>query len=802
MVLYDNILICTLSIFILSIIVLSYLLVKQLKPRNNRSHIKLLYNLDKQFFYYKDQKHNQEFISEPLKKLLNIPSNLNSFENIISKINDKYKKTAQELYTNLCNGSVPNFDNINSIYTVIVTNSAQHKVALGLSCMMQEETPGQFKGFLIKFYNIQKTIANISALEFENKSIRKDLANKNKILNSLPFPVWLRNPNLDIIYFNSKFSQIISEKTKYELDTIDINQNERKLALKAKQTSVLQEEEKHLIVNGQRKLYHFQQIPTFDNWILGIAYDVTSKGKVLAELDRHISAQSDLLESTSSAIAIYDSDTKINFFNQAFVKLWEFDEKWLLSQPTYGQILDVLRQERKLPEQMNFQQFKKEQLDLFTNVVSTHNDFFYLPDGRALRIIVIQHAFGGLLFSYEDMTDRLALERSYKTLTAVQKETIDNLNEGILVVNESGKITISNAKFTQMWQINPKEMTPEIHINELLQKMHILMHKHKDWLQFKEHFIYLINIRKTKNIKIFRDDESTLDMLFAPLPDGATLVSFHDITDSILVEKSLMEKNQALQEADKLKTEFLANISYELRSPLTSIIGFSESLSKKYFGVLNDRQKEYIEFINNSSRYLMGLINDILDLASIDAGYMELEISKFDIYSALDGLVLLIRERIRENKLSFRFYCNKDIGYMFGDVLRIKQVIFKLVSNAIERSKEEGVIKLKVQKIKNKNIYFIVEDNGHTINLTDQKKIFEKFAHIENKRGSKKAHSGLGLAIVKSFIELHGGSVKFQSQQKGNQFICSIPLDNPELIMKYNMASVSITTDDRSKILA
>jgi signal transduction histidine kinase len=783
--------VCLLS---LSTIALLYLWLK----RQNKQYINTLQDIDHKFFYYKNLKNNKEYISKSLKNLLALPTQKNSFENLMLYFQDDEKEDICKLHTDLSQNLTPK---TNSAKKIRLNKKApiQSVRILGFHHVSLKGVNKKSKGFFIFFADLTEVMLDVYNLEYENNITKKELANKNKILNTLPIPIWLRSANLNIDYFNTKFGQIVSDKLDYNQEAVEISKDEKKLALKAKHTSELQSEERYLIVNEQRRLYNFHEIPTSDNkTIIGMAYDVTSKDQIRTELDRHISAQSDLLESTASATAIYGADTKLKFFNHAFVKLWELDEKWLVSQPTYGQLLDKLREQRKLPEQSDFQEFKKEQLRLFTDLMSTHNDFFYLPDGRSLRIIVVQHAFGGLLFSYEDMTDRLALERSYKTLTAVQKETIDNLNEGIIVINENGKIAISNSKFAQVWNINYEEMRTKLHITELLEKMYPLLKNHKKWPQFKEKFIYYINIRKTNNLRIEREDESILDILFAPLPDGATLVSFHDITDSTLVEQSLRERNQALQDSDKLKTEFLANISYELRSPLTSIIGFSESLSKKYFGPLNIQQNEYISAINDSSRYLMGLINDILDLASIDAGYMELEVSKFNIHKSIVVLADLIRERIKENKLNFRFYCNKNIGYMLGDVLRIKQVIFKLVSNAIEHSKKGGTIKLKIQKIEDQNVDFIVEDNGYGIPQADQKRIFEKFSYIEGKNKIKKSASKLGLSIVKSFIELHGGHVAIESKvNKGSRFICTVPLNHPELIAQYNIASANKKSVER-----
>lgn len=623
-------------------------------------------------------------------------------------------------------------------------------------------------------------------LKFANSA----LSAREKVLNNLPCPVWFRNSDLKIIYSNNEFVRIISDRVDNDAEDQEINKHQKALSIKASQSKSTLSEERYLVVDGKRKLYSFHEIPIeSDAGMLGLAYDVSSKDQIRIELARHISAQSDLLDATSSAIVIYGPDTKVRFFNQAFIKLWGLDEKWMYTQPTYSQLTDLLREQRKFPEQLDYQQFKRDRLKFFSELTSAYNDFLYLPDGRSLRVIIVPHALGGLLFSYEDMTDRLALERSYKTLSAVQKETIDNLNEGIIVIAENGKVAISNAKFKRMWNMDQYDLEPSCHILDLLEKMFNLLKMKEDWLTFKNIFISNINLRKMQNIKIEKLDDSIIDVLFVPLPDGATLICYQDITDSMLLEKSLRERNQALKEADKLKTEFLANISYELRSPLTSIMGFSEALSKTHFTGLDETQKQYVGAINESSNHLMSLINDILELASIDAGYVQLDVVKFDIYQAVSSLLPLIKERVKQSKAKFKLNCDSNIGYMFGDVLRIKQVIFQLVNNAAENSKKGGNILLDVQKFEDSSIKISVEDDGYSVDKEDQSRIFDKFPNIylKNKR-NKKQLKGSALALAKSFIEMHEGRIELVPKiGDGTRFECVVPINHPEMTARYDL---------------
>lgn len=761
------------SEFLLIAFIASVFLVIWLRERNNL-YKKRFKPLESNLFFYRDPKKDTYYISHSLRKLLDIRSNLINSDVLISCFTDTTEKELMEL---CYHSSEDQTLHANQAILLKIKKEISPKDTF-LMCQKVLLTHKKWKprkSYFLFFSDVTKETIINNALKYENAMLRKDLTYKNNILNSLPIPIWARNEDLKIDYFNNTYNQIIYDiNTDLSNEVQELSKKESNLAHKVKKTNQLQKEEKHLVVQGTRCLYELQEAPIQGtNLSVGMGYDITSKESVKSELKMHISAQADLLESTANASAIYDSKRKLKFFNHSFVRLWGLEEKFLVTQPTYGEILEKLREKRQLPEQIDFQQFKKENLSLFTNLTSIQNDFLSLPDGRYLRVIVIPHSFGGLLFSYEDITDRLTLEKEYKTLSAVQKETIDYLNEGISVFSESGKLQISNKKFAVIWGLDETYLRSKPHIVDVMSK--ILIHTEEDIKNsLHEIFINNINSRKTSKLTFRKNDNATLDVLFVPLPDGATLISYHDITDSILVERTLIERNDALQDADRLKTEFLANVSYELRSPLTSIIGFSQALDKQYFGKLNELQAEYVLGINDSSQYLLTLINDILDLASIDAGYMHLEISKFNIYDTMHSIVELVQERVKETKLKFTFSCSDDIGEMSGDVKRIKQVLFKLISNSIEASKPGQKIKLDIYK-KDQDIIFTVEDNGTMINAEEEKYIFNKFHKVDTKKIKSKTAS-LGLALVKSFVELHGGKVVFESKKvKGGIFKCIIP---------------------------
>jgi signal transduction histidine kinase len=523
-----------------------------------------------------------------------------------------------------------------------------------------------------------------------------------------------------------------------------------------------QSESHHIVIAGSRRLMEFTEVPLDGSGeLVGFAQDFTDLENIQAELARHIAAHADVLENVAVAIAIYGPDTKLTFFNTAFASLWRLEEDWLVTEPTLDEVLERLRERRRIPEHADFRAFKRQQLAMFTSLIEPQEELLHLPDERTLRLVISPHPFGGLTFVYEDVTDKLALERSYNTLIEVQRETLDNLYEAIAVFGSDGRLKLSNPAYAQIWRLMPADLTGEPHVSDIVEKQRAFFDNGEDWPAVKQRIIARLTAHQGESTRLNRRDGSILQAVIVPLPDGNVLLSYLDVTDSTRVENALRERNEALETAGRLKSEFIANVSYELRTPLNAIIGFAEILTNQYFGELSPRQLDYSKGILDSSHRLLSLINDILDLATIEAGYMTLETQELDIHTLMSSVLSLSRERARNQNLKLEFDCPTDIGSLFGDERRLKQALFNLISNALKFTPAGGTVTLAARRTAER-IALIVADTGVGVPREDQMRIFEKF-----ERGSPNArHSGpgLGLSLVKSFIELHGGTVEMDSR--------------------------------------
>jgi signal transduction histidine kinase/CheY-like chemotaxis protein len=242
-------------------------------------------------------------------------------------------------------------------------------------------------------------------------------------------------------------------------------------------------------------------------------------------------------------------------------------------------------------------------------------------------------------------------------------------------------------------------------------------------------------------------------------------------------QAKLQEMNLQLEIANRHKSEFLANMSHELRTPLNAIIGFSEVLLEKMFGELNDKQAEYLNDILSSGKYLLSLINDILDLSKIEAGKLELEPSVVDLRRLLEGSLVMVKERAMAHGIRLSLEITDDLDTVIGDERKIKQILFNLLSNAVKFTPDKGKVGITAART-GEVIRIAVWDTGVGIAAQDQQRIFEEFQQIGQGLTGKTEGTGLGLALTKRFVELHGGTIGVESSVgNGSTFTFTLPID-------------------------
>jgi signal transduction histidine kinase len=244
--------------------------------------------------------------------------------------------------------------------------------------------------------------------------------------------------------------------------------------------------------------------------------------------------------------------------------------------------------------------------------------------------------------------------------------------------------------------------------------------------------------------------------------------------------REIEDKSRQIEVANQHKSEFLANMSHELRTPLNAIIGFSEVLTERTFGAVNDKQMEYLRDIHSSGQHLLTLINDVLDLSKIEAGRMELDLSCFDLGLLMDNALTLVRERAQRNGLSMSLEVGERLNEWVADARKVKQVVVNLLSNAVKFTPSGGRVRLSARRVENAGkpmAEVSVADTGVGIAPEDQALVFDEFRQAGGDYLRKAEGTGLGLSLAKRFVELHGGTLGVDSRLgEGATFTFTLPL--------------------------
>jgi signal transduction histidine kinase len=517
---------------------------------------------------------------------------------------------------------------------------------------------------------------------------------------------------------------------------------------------------------------HDVTVIPFQDATAAAAIDVTVFERAQGDIDRQLAAYDRTLDRVATAIAIFNREQQLVSFNEAFARLWKLDPDWLKSRPTDGAVLDRLRELGRLPEVVNYPEWKEKALACYGEVAA-QEDWWHLPDERMVHVMAEKRSDGGVTYLFADETERLALESEYRVLIDVQRETLDSLKEGVAVFGTDGRLKLFNSAFAEIWKLSRRALGENPHIDEIVADMRASYDDPQTWALIGGAVTSFSEEREAFSDQIVRTDGTIIDYAAMPLPDGATLFTFADVTDAKRYQRALEERNEALVAADRMKNAFIGHISYELRTPLTNIIGFSELLATPQIGPLNDKQREYLGDISVSSKTLLAIIDDILTLATMDAGAMELKLGPVDVRAVIDAAILGVREAAQRARLSLHIAVADGASEFIADEARVRQILYNLLSNAVGFSKPGDIVRIGCWREQGMMV-FTVEDQGVGIPKDQQWRVFDRFE--SRSQGSAHRGAGLGLPIVKSLVELHGGTVSLDSEPgRGTRITVRLP---------------------------
>jgi signal transduction histidine kinase len=590
-----------------------------------------------------------------------------------------------------------------------------------------------------------------------------------------PWPVWAKSAQGELRYANAAYAKAteaasITDAIARNLELLESDQRDE--VSRALNDSSAFTARLPIVVGGERRVYDVHAL-NLGGGSAGIAIDAGEATALRAALVRMAEAHRRTLDQLSSGVAVFDGQRRLAFYNDSYRRLWDLDRTFLDGNPDDSSVLDRLRAARKLPEQPDFRAWKAKLHEAY-RAIEPAKDNWYLPDGRALSVVTTPNPEGGVTYLFDDVTEGLDLARRFDGLIRVQRETLDNLAEAVAVFGSNGRAQLFNPAFARMWKLSPEALGEQPHIETVETWCKPLFDDVTTWRTIREAVTRIEN-RVEVPLKLERRDGSVLDCMTMPLPDGATMLTFQDISDTENVERALRERNEALETADQMKVDFVHHVSYELRSPLTTIIGFAHFLSDPLTGPLMPKQAEYLGYITASTNALLAIINNILDLATIDAGAMSLNLGSIDIRKAIDAAAEGVQDRLATDRIQLKIDVEPNIGSFVGDERRVVQVLYNLLANAVGFSPHDAIVGLSATRTE-RSVVFTVTDSGPGIPPDVKDKVFDWFE--SHSHGSRHRGAGLGLSLVRSFVELHGGKVRVDSiVGKGTTLTCDFPID-------------------------
>ena len=592
-------------------------------------------------------------------------------------------------------------------------------------------------------------------------------------LNARPTPAWIAAADGAPVWVNTAWLKAVDAASLDEAVQrgVAFDRGADAIASEAANLGGRREALRWLSLGGRRRAFQILAQP-LDGGGVGVwTEDVTDLEDAREEIKRNTESHDETLNRIDDAVVIFDHAKRLAFHNTAFADLWGLEPAWLIERPTHGEILDRLRQRRRIPETADYTKWKAAELDRYERLEAAPDEMWSTPDGKTLRVVRQPHPMGGLLLLFSDITDDLNMKAQFRGLVQVQQATLDKLSDAVAVFGSDGRLRLHNESFERFWKITPLQLEAAGDFEGVVELCLHKLHDMTFWTELKGR---VADPDPAARMPITGEaqtsDNRTLEYRSRPLPDGATLIAFIDVTDARRLESALADREQALSEAERLKRDFVGNVSYELRTPLTTIIGYSEMLENAG-EAMPAKSRAHAASVKTAAIQLARSIDDVLDMAQIDADEMALDLSDVDVAQLLAEAGERWRDIALAQGVQLAIEGTVDIGEVRGDRRRLAQILDHLMENALVQTLGGGTVTLAARKAAGE-VKLQVADTGRGIPFHVQAHIFDRFI------GRERGGPGLGLALVRALTELHGGWVALESEPgAGATFTCHLPAD-------------------------
>ena len=614
--------------------------------------------------------------------------------------------------------------------------------------------------------------SDASATERDHNRLRSQLTDSIRAFESMsalieaaPFPMWFRDPSLGLALVNTAYvtateaagaGDVIARQIELIEPLAGVSALDA--AAQARENGAALSRLVPVTIGGQRRMMQAVDVPIEDAGVAGYAIDRQELEDARSEHRRFREARRSMLDQMSAAVAEFAPDRSLRFVNQPFVRLFQFDSEWVASAPPIERVLDKMRDNGRTPEVRDFPGWRAERRGWFA-LTDLVEESWLLRDGTHLRTVAQPTPDGGLLLIFEDRTEQIRLASARDTLLRVRTATFDNLFEAVAVFSPDGKLNLWNQRFRRLWDVSEEYLTAHPRIDQLLEKIAPSLEDPRQHNVVRQLVVGATGDRQQRTGRIGFADGRQFDFAAIPLPDGNALFTLIDVTDSRRIERALRDRARALEDADRLKTDFLSRISYDLRTPLTSIGGFAEMLDSGLAGDLGEQAKSYVHAILESTGALSRQIDSILDLSQSEAGAMPMERKALSLNAIVTDAVDAVRREAAASGVTITADVRHTLGQASGDARRLRQVIDQLLAQAVagfggEAGGEKRVLVFADGDASTAQI--VISDNGKGVEPTGA--------------------NAVGLALARQLVAAHDG--RFEAVHRpgeGSMFAMFLP---------------------------
>jgi signal transduction histidine kinase len=653
--------------------------------------------------------------------------------------------------------------------------SARTLLAIGQRAPDSIRAPG---GVVVWFFDATESQEEVTRLSGEAAKYREAFQSLTGLIQSAPMPMWYRDGSFKLAMVNNAYVAAVNGKDAESvvdsgLELVDASAPGGPLAsaMAAREAGRPRMVKLPATIGGARRMLHIHDVPLPTGGVAGFAVDVEELEQARVGIKRAGEAQRAMLDRLSAGVAQFAADRSLIFCNQPFTRMFEMRAEWLADRPEFDRVLERMREANRLPVVRDFPGWKAERRDWFRAADAATEENWTLPGGTHLRVVAQPLPEGGLLVIFEDLTEQVQLASARDTLLRVRTATFDNLFEALGVFAADGKLQLWNNRFRQLWGFDETFVTSHPRVDALAKAAGARLANPGRATLIAELVRAATVERQQRGATIEFADGRHFEVAAVPLPDGNALFTMLDISDRRRSEAALRERNEALEAADKVKTAFVANMSYELRTPLTSIKGFAEMLHAGYAGELPESAVEYSEAILASVARLGDLIDDVLDLTreggALARASVDLELTA---HAAAESVLPLAQAK----RIELAVEVDGSAGTVKGDARRIRQTVEHLLRHAVAGTPEAGRVLLHVDGGA-KRARIVVSDDGPGMAKGLAAKAFERFVQPGISRDGDRA-LGLGLPLAKQFVEAHGGTIQLVSEPgEGTMVVVELP---------------------------